>query len=375
MTVNRNNYEECFLLYADNELSKTERKIVEIFVQENPDLKEEFSMMKLTINLPDEKIKLFDKSFLLKEELPVINESNYEEIFVLYHDGELSGEQKSKTEDFIAENPKVKTEFELIGKTRFIPENSVVYPGKKKLYRKEKSGKVIPIMFWRSIAAAVLIGFGLWITIPLLNKRQVSAPVATTVNSSPQKTDKKQIKPDTNIISEKPVKEGSDIASSTETTKPEKIEQNKKETEKPILQDQKVKKELVAVNETKIKKEPVEEKLIVLKPNADNQLTVPDEQPGELTDIVKKAETTIAINDQPIPKNQNKTPNPQVAHVQTVSYIADADVNHQNYVFYDVTADDFKKSKVGGFLKKVRRVVERSNPITRLITESDLVAK
>ena len=61
MDINKNNYEEFFLLYADNELSKTERKVVEIFVQENPDLKEEFSMWKLAINTPDEDVKLMDK--------------------------------------------------------------------------------------------------------------------------------------------------------------------------------------------------------------------------------------------------------------------------------------------------------------------------
>ena len=375
MTINRNNYEESFLLYADNELSKTERKIVEIFVQENPDLKEEFSMIKLTINLPDEKVKLFDKSFLLKKELPFVNENNYEEIFVLYHDDELSEKQKKQTEDFIAENPKLKVEFELIEKSRFIPENSVVYPGKKKLYRKEKSGKIIPMILWRSMAAAVLIGFGLWITIRYLDKDHVSPPVATRVNNSLQKTDKKQTKPYTNIISEKPVKEGNNIVSSTKTTEPERIEQNKKEIEKPVLQEQKVKRELVAVNDTKTKKEPTEEKIIVSKPDVDHQVAISDKQSKELPDIVEKAQTTIAINDKPFRQNENKTATPEVAHVQTVSYVADVDVNHQNYVFYDVTAEDFKKSKVGGFLKKVRRVVERSNPITRLLTESDLVAK
>ena len=66
MEINRNNYEEYFLLYADNELSPTEKKVVEIFVQENIDLKEEFLMIQLTVNCPDPGTKLLDKSFLMK---------------------------------------------------------------------------------------------------------------------------------------------------------------------------------------------------------------------------------------------------------------------------------------------------------------------
>ncbi len=55
-------------------------------------------------------------------------------------------------------------------------------------------------------------------------------------------------------------------------------------------------------------------------------------------------------------------------YAKTASYIQNSDNSNQNYVFYDVTADEFRKTKVGGFLKKVKRVIERNNPITRLLS-------
>jgi len=44
MIINRHNYEECFILYWDNELSASQRQAVENFVKENQDLQEEFGL-------------------------------------------------------------------------------------------------------------------------------------------------------------------------------------------------------------------------------------------------------------------------------------------------------------------------------------------
>ncbi|HUZ57685.1 MAG TPA: hypothetical protein VMU83_02780 [Hanamia sp.] len=367
MNINRNNYEEFFLLYADNELSKTERKVVEIFVQENPDLKEEFSMWKLSVNSPDEGVKLLDKSFLLKKESSFINENNYEEIFVLYYDNELSTEQKKETENFIIENSKFKEDFELIGKAKLIPENSIVYTGKKQLYRKEKSGRKIPMILWRSIAAAIFIGFGLWITVSYFNKKEVSQSVATTKNSNAHKPVIKEVTPGTKSVNQKPGKEENNMASSTKTTEPSRIKKNETEVEKPVLKEQKINEQTIANNDAKANNKPAELKINTTKTNDDSQLAASAKPVKDLPAIIEKNKT-------PLTDNHNAMQTPKIdtdiqngrPKVQTASYVSDADASNQNYVFYDVPAEEFRKSKVGGFLKKVKRVVERNNPINRL---------
>ena len=185
MNINRNNYEEYFLLYADNELTDSEKAEVLMFLKENKDLEAEFRMIHHTICKPDASIELGDKSFLLKgDEAPVINEKNYEEVFVLYHDNELSDKQKKQTEDFLTGHAQLKNEFELIGLARLIPEDAVVFPNKRILYRKE-TGKLVPAIFWRALVAAVFIGCGLWATQLYLHKGREKRGL--TVRSIPVK--------------------------------------------------------------------------------------------------------------------------------------------------------------------------------------------
>jgi hypothetical protein len=359
MNINKNNYEEYFLLYADNELTPAERKMVEIFVKENPELKEEFCMLKLTISSPDEDIKLTDKSFLMKKEPSLINEKNYEEIFVLYHDNELTEKEKLETETFVIQHPDLKAEFELIGKAKLIPESLIVYRNKKELYRKEKPGKVVPLFVWRSIAAAVFIGFGLWISVPYFKNHDSKPPVVAQINTA--KKPEAPIK----VATAEPNKEQTLVASSSVIEKVKGITKGEVKSEKPIVKEEK--NDIAAVKkEVKIKKPSYKENiqdLNVQEPIQTIAINAPikkiQESPQDFKNSIDENERKAAIN-QIEPKVKNN-------YSQTAAYTTDASVNNDNYVFYDVPAEQFRKSKVGGFLKKVRRIVERTNPITRLL--------
>src|SRR6186997_2326887 len=67
MIINRHNYEECFILYWDNELTASQKQAVENFVKENQDLEEEFNILGQTRFVPDNNIQLQEKELLIKE--------------------------------------------------------------------------------------------------------------------------------------------------------------------------------------------------------------------------------------------------------------------------------------------------------------------
>ncbi len=365
MNINRNNYEEYFLLYADNELSKAERKMVEIFVQENPGLKEEFCMLKLAINFPDKEVTLSDKSFLLKKESSFINENNYEEIFVLYYDNELSETQKTDTQNFVIKHPEIKTEFELIGKAKLSPDKSIVFPDKKQLYRKEKSGKVIPLILWRSLAAAVFIGFGLWVSFPYFTNHNKTPHVVSQIN--PVKKSEPLSK---NVIPEKPKEKSTQLASSSIKEKKNTFSKEVKKRNKPGIEQRLKSDNQIVKSERKIKNPSYKSKIEELNPKESIQTIA-------LNAPIKKGGETIENYKKPIDENEAKVAvekiEPEVPnnYAKTASYTNVSPADNDNYVFYDVPAREFRKSKVGGFLKKVRRIVERTNPITRLFEGND----
>lgn len=155
MQINRNNYEEYFLLYTDNELDAQERMAVEEFAAGNPDLQEELIQLQQYRMVP-EKITFPGKENLLRQTgNGFIHTANHEACFLLYADNELTGQQRMQVEQFVQDHPGLQEEFALISKAVLTPDTSIVFPEKKRLYRHEHD-KVIPFA-WREIAAAAAI--------------------------------------------------------------------------------------------------------------------------------------------------------------------------------------------------------------------------
>jgi hypothetical protein len=157
--ITRDNYEEFFLLYVDNELSATDRELVERFVAGNPDLGEEWEAF-LQCRLEPERFIFPSKEELIKEE----------------------------------EEPWPEKIFE--------PDLSIVFPHKESLYRHEKGRRIVPFPRWRFAAAAalVLIAAGGYFFLPVkkqdqrlaidVSKKKITPPVTPATTASLYPTEK-----------------------------------------------------------------------------------------------------------------------------------------------------------------------------------------
>src|SRR5690349_7860714 len=187
MNIDRHNYEEYFLLYIDNELTVDQKKQVELFVQENPDLEEELVMLKQSRLIPDESIVFDKKHLMMKEEnathaanTSFINLNNYEQWLIMYVDDELNTEERMAVEKFAAIHSHVREELAIFLQTKLQAEE-IAFPNKEILYKREKSVRVISMQWWKvAVAAILIISAGVGIYSVLINKNDNTRTTAAT---------------------------------------------------------------------------------------------------------------------------------------------------------------------------------------------------
>ena len=354
-TINRNNYEEFFLLYADNELNAETRLAVENFIEQNTDLAVELDMLLKTKSAPEQML-FNDKDLLLRTEGNSINETNYEEYFLLYIDNELSTAKREEVEMYVLQHPKLQKEFINLKQVILTPE-TISYGNKEDLYRTEKK-RTVYMRPWRLAAAAIFIGacaVGFW----LMNKPVQTNPVA--VNQSTEiKTKQNPVVKPVDTVQQQIINKQEPVAQqATPST------QNKNATEKIIAKKKniqptfKAKENDVAEQHTSTQKE--------------NKI---HNKPIDQNNIVKQnVAPVVENNDVAIENSSIKPLSVQDNGEETTSLQADenTDNNNNSYKIYPVaykeinTADDdnslhvgafdLNKNKVKNLFKKAKRLL------------------
>lgn len=356
MNINRHNYEEFFLLYVDNELSAAERNAVELFVQENADLKEELLMLQQTIFNSDAVI-FENKQTLLKEEITPLQEN-----LLLYIDGELSAAAKLNMQQLLATDAAANKEFTVLQQTKLVADTAIVFPDKKILYKKEE-GRVVGMPWFRIAAAAILLGFGTWATVSVVN----NMTEAGDVNDVAKKTGTKTTPVISNIAdtaigqTEKNSSTNVNTAAtnntgSTNTANKKNIPAVQNNVQQ-ILRTVKYNDAIALEKENKKPNNNLPQPVYNNFNNSErNKTAIAFVPPTERANIDINSGNKVEVAQQ-VDKANTQVLN---GYALNTNFTQDnAEENNNDKVLY-MKEDNVKKSKIGGLFRKVKRLVERN---------------
>jgi hypothetical protein len=338
-SIGLHNYEEWFVLYMDNELTASEKEMVDNFLLLQPHLQEELEIL-LSTKLPADDTVFFDKASLRADAMKL---NTVDESLLLYIDNELSATDKKRVEEKIAANPDLHLQHQLLQKTKLDASEIIAYPDKTELYRhSEKVVALFPV--WMRIAIAVVIL--LFASLFFLNNdsSQPIAPVNGLVKKEEPKPTEKELLPPTNTIRDVSPTDMAPAIAQNETKKPDEKQVTGVKNRTPqeeTLQPQ----QLPVMQETTLeidalaKVEPVNTKPSVLT--------------GEQTMALNKIVATPVVT-----STQATTYNPIESPEEPA-----------------VTEEDFKpkKSSAKGFLRKVTRFLERRTGIGTVNADNEIL--
>lgn len=152
MHLTRDNYEEAFLMYVDEELSPEQKAEVEAFAALHPDLQDELADL-MSTKLPLPEVTFMDKSALMADSM---KGSAIDESLLLYIDNELPTAEAKAVEQKLKEDQAYNLQHQLLVKTKLDATETIVYPNKAELYRHTER-KVVYAQWWRVAAAAVVL--------------------------------------------------------------------------------------------------------------------------------------------------------------------------------------------------------------------------
>ncbi len=374
MNINRNNYEEYFILYMDNELGSTERRQVEEFVQLHPDLQEELELLMQTKLSPDESLVFDNKEELFQSAF--ITLSNYDEWLTLYIDNELTAQQKTEVETFIAANPAVAKDLTLLQQTK-LPVEAIEFPNKESLYRREEKVRRIG---WLRIAAAAVVLLAIGTTVFLVSRNN---------DNTTDKNGSEGMASNGNTKKEQPVKDNNNSSSSTTVAPNESTVKDDDKTNNPVV-EQPLRETIHPSEQTTIVKQDKNNKqrnnLAPVKQQPEritapvtnqqaqqqlattnndrrpsNNLPTPEQNPNVNPNAQNnKQDAPILANNNPLKQNDNKSPVTTLKDDTYKNIDASPNAKTDEPIFAN---NSEKKGKLRGFFRKMTRNFEKRTNI------------
>lgn len=324
--IHRGNYEEFFILYMDNELSEEQVKMVDEFVAAHPDLKAELEML-ISTKLPLEEFS-FDKTGLLAENMKL---SSVDEDLLLYIDNELPAGEKKKVELELASNEDYQLQHQVLLQTKLDPSETIAYPNKKELYRREE--RVVSIKIWMRVAAAVIV-----IAVGGILYFQNSSPSSSTtspITAGPSKNiQKNEVKNDqpSQVVPPSVNYNKNEIAVSN--TPKKEVTQNKISDKTDVKVESPVQQNEIAYTPEEVKEDVIE------RPVVKNIEAIRDNNIEETTASVNKEFVTSSLANR-----------------------LDNSSGDDEKIEIDYASNDDRKGSLKGFLRKATRMIEKRTGI------------
>lgn len=157
MDINRQNFETYFIDYLDGRLDPGQVAELLSFLEKNPDLERELKEFE-NIQIKPRKILFPGKESLKKtiSDIPVINESNFEEYCIAKIEGDLLAKDEVILEQYLADFPGKRKDFELFSKTILQPD-TIFFKDKASLKKPYAGLRIGRRTMWAYVSAAASI--------------------------------------------------------------------------------------------------------------------------------------------------------------------------------------------------------------------------
>jgi len=185
MTVE--NREDYFISAIENNLNPVEQQLIERFLKQHPQYISDYDLFKKTKVQPDLSVVFADKD-TLKD---LVLTGDY--VLISSVEGLLSNQENTMLKQQLAVDAAMQQSYQLYQQTRLSADAAIIFEDKEALKRKER--KVIPFYYYVSIAAAILVLFGLSILFSN-DKTEPKLAVHPTIESPKSSIKREAVKPE-----------------------------------------------------------------------------------------------------------------------------------------------------------------------------------
>jgi len=170
--ISLENFENYCIAFYEGDLNDKEQKYLQNFIKDHPNLEKSFEALANLQLQPNDNLKFHSKEQLQQfasATNETINQDNYRDFIIAYHEGDLSGKQQNELHAFLSLDTAYQHELEIFGLLKLKPNSEEVFVNKSQL--KRKAILVTQRTRWAvNIAASIVLLFSFYYLLKPVNR-------------------------------------------------------------------------------------------------------------------------------------------------------------------------------------------------------------